>query len=131
MSMYGLFLKDFVISANLGVHDFEQRAPQRVVVNVALALEGGPADDDIATVLDYDFLREEITGLAARGHIFLQETLCAAILELCKAKPGVRAARVSTEKPDVYPDTAGIGCRMCWMAEGADPWTVFLVLGAG
>ncbi|MDR3514167.1 MAG: dihydroneopterin aldolase [Caulobacteraceae bacterium] len=129
--MYGLFLRDFEITANLGIHDFEQRAPQRVVVNVALALEARHAGDDIATVLDYDFLREEIAGLAARGHIFLQETLCAGVLELCKAKPGVLAARVTTEKPDVYPDTAGVGCRMVWLADGVEPWAALLALGGG
>jgi dihydroneopterin aldolase len=129
--MYGLFLKGFEISANLGIHDFEQRAPQRVIVNVALALEAAHAGDDIATVLDYDFLREEIAGFAARGHIFLQETLCAGVLELCKAKPGVLAARVSTEKPDVYSDTAGVGCRMAWTAEGVDRLAVLLTLGEG
>lgn len=129
MTLYGLFLRDYALTVGLGIHDFERRAPQRVVVNVALALRWRPAGDDIAAVLDYDFLREEIAGLAARGHIFLQETLCAAILELCKARPDVAAARVSTEKPDVYPDAAGVGCRMHWIAEDVDPWTVFLCLG--
>jgi dihydroneopterin aldolase len=28
------------------------------------------------------------------------------------AHPGVAAACVSTEKPDVYPDCAGVGCEV-------------------
>lgn len=129
MNLYGLFLKDYEIKVRLGVHDFEKAAPQRVRINVALAVEATAEADAIETVLDYDFLRAEITLLAAQGHIGLQETLCAEILKLCRARTGVRAVRVSTEKPDVYPDCAAVGCRMAWIDEGVDPLAAQLALG--
>lgn len=129
--MYGLFLNGFEVSARLGVHAFEKAAPQRVVIHVALAVEDAPDGDDFAAVLDYDFLREEIAGLIGRGHIVLQETLCAAVLALCRARPGVLAARVSTEKPDVYPDTRAVGCRMVWIGDGVDRLDALLALGPG
>lgn len=129
MSLYGLFLKDFEIKVRLGIHDFEKAGPQRVRINVALALEASAGEDAIETVLDYDFLRSEITLLVAQGHIALQETLCAEILKLCQARPGVRAARVSTEKPDVYPDCAAVGCRMAWIADGVDSLSAQMALG--
>jgi dihydroneopterin aldolase len=47
--------------------------------------------------------------LANSGHFHLQETFCERILELCLARPGVVAVRVSSEKPDVYPDCESIG----------------------
>lgn len=129
MSLYGLFLRDYAISMRLGIHAFEKAGPQRVVVNVALAVEAEAGEDAIGTVLDYDFLRAEIALLAAQGHIGLQETLCAEILKLCRARPRVRAVRVSTEKPDVYPDCAAVGCRMAWIDEGVDPLAAQLALG--
>ena len=59
-----------------------------------------------------DFIRERIAGRIARGHIELQETLCDDLLAAMLAHPGVKAARVSTEKLDVYPDCAGVGCEV-------------------
>jgi dihydroneopterin aldolase len=67
------------------------------------------SDDDIGQVLDYDFLRSGIARLVAARHYNLQETLCQEILQMCLANPQVTAARVSTEKPDVYPDCEGVG----------------------
>jgi len=55
----------------------------------------------------------------ARGHIHLQETLCDDVLALMLAHPKVRAARVSTDKPDVYPDCASVGCEVFGMKEAA------------
>lgn len=95
----------------MGVHDFEKKAKQRVVVNVDLYLdpEGSIQRDHISETVDYDFVRREIAALADSGHVHLQETFCEKILAICLAKPGVIAARVSSEKPDVYPDCESVG----------------------
>jgi dihydroneopterin aldolase len=71
-----------------------------------------PVDDELHEVLDYDFIRRTIAERAARGHVHLQETLCDDVLALMLAHPDVRAARVSTEKPDVYPDCDAVGVEV-------------------
>ena len=48
-------------------------------------------------------------SLADSKHFELQETLAEGIAAICIAKPGVLAVRVSTAKPDVYPDCEAIG----------------------
>jgi len=53
--------------------------------------------------VDYDFIRRSIGERVRKGHIHLQETLCDDLLSCMLAHPKVKAARVSTEKPDVYP----------------------------
>jgi dihydroneopterin aldolase len=63
-------------------------------------------------VVDYDFIRTAITQRVARGHIELQETLCDDLLAIMLAHPRVRAALVSTEKPNVYADCASVGCQV-------------------
>lgn len=110
-----LFLRDHALAVRIGVHDFERHAAQRVVFNVDLyvPLAGStPRRDDIAEVVDYDFIAERIAERVARGHVDLQETLCDDLLAALLAHPGVRAARVSTCKPDVYPSGATIGCEV-------------------
>ena len=110
-----LFLRDYSVFINIGIHDFEKRGEQRVVINVDLFIplkDNTPEEDKLEEVVDYDFKRQTIANIVSRGHIHLQETLCDEILEKMLAHPLVLAARVSTEKPDVYPDCAGVGVEV-------------------
>ena len=68
--------------------------------------------DRIEDALDYDFIRAGIMAIVKNRHFNLQETLCQEILELCLARGGVRRVKVSTRKPDVYPDCRSIGFEM-------------------
>ena len=120
MNCRRLFLRDYDLSMNIGVHAFEKTGEQRVVINVDLYIPlalSTPKADDLAEVVDYDFIRRNIAQRVARGHIHLQETLCDDVLALMLAHPKVRAARVSTDKPDVYPDCASVGCEVFGMKE--------------
>jgi dihydroneopterin aldolase len=110
-----LFLRDYEVWINIGVHDFEKKGEQRVVINVDLFVPlalSTPQDDELDEVVDYDFIRRNISERVARGHIHLQETLADELLQLMLAHPRVRAARVSTEKPDVYPDCDAVGVEV-------------------
>jgi dihydroneopterin aldolase len=110
-----LFLKNFVINMNIGVHDFEKKGEQRVIVNVDLYIPlalNTPSQDDLSEVVDYDFMRQTIADIIADGHIHLQETMCDEIVKRMLAHPLVQATRVSTEKPDVYPDCEGVGVEV-------------------
>ena len=113
-----IFIRDFRLPVSIGIHDFEKKGPQTVVVNVELVLE--PADkahnDRIANVLNYDTVHDGIAALAGSRHFNLQEALVDAILDLCLSQPGVIEARVSTEKPDVYKD-----CRVGYEAVRRKP----------
>lgn len=114
-----IFLRDHAVWVRMGVHASEQNGPQRILVNVDLYLRPGPGprNDDIAEVIDYDFIRNEIQALAARQHFNLQETFVHAILAACLARPGVAAARVSSAKPDIYPDCKSVGYEVTQLAE--------------
>ena len=113
-----IFIRDFRLPVSIGIHDFEKKGPQTVVVNVELVL--APAEtahnDRIANVLNYDTVHDGIAALAGSRHFNLQEALVDAILDLCLAQPGVIEARVSTEKPDVYKD-----CRVGYEAVRRKP----------
>ena len=106
-----IFLKDFSVSISMGIHDFEKEAKQRIVVNVDLYLDPDNRieKDSIRETVDYDFVRKAILELADSGHFHLQETFCERILDICLGKEGVTAARVSSEKPDIYADCASVG----------------------
>ena len=110
-----LFLRNYEVWINIGVHDFEKRAEQRVIINVDLYVPlavSTPRSDELDEVVDYDFIRRTVAARLSKGHIHLQETLCDDILEQVLAHPKVLAARVSTAKPDVYPDCDAVGVEV-------------------
>lgn len=110
-----LFLRGFELPAQIGVHDFEQGAPQRMRFDVDLwvpLVHSTPLADRLDEVVDYDFVRERIRERIARGPVQLQETLADELLQLLLAHPGVRAVRLTTAKPDVYPDCDAVGVEV-------------------
>ena len=110
-----LFLKDHVVQVRIGAHDFEKGVTQRLIFNVELFVpfEGStPTSDSLSEVVDYDFVRQLIASRVARGHVELQETLCDELVQQMLGHPQVRAVRLSTQKPDVYPDCAGVGVEV-------------------
>ena len=89
--------------------------PWALVLNVdmyVLLSESTPRQDSVHEVVDYDFIRRTIASRVGAGHIELQETLCDDVAETLLTHPKVRAVRVSTEKPDVYPDCDAVGVEV-------------------
>jgi dihydroneopterin aldolase len=121
-----LFLRDYEVWINIGVHDFEKKGEQRVLINVDLYVplaQSTPSRDRLSEVLDYDFIRRTIAQRVAQGHVHLQETLVDDVLRAMLAHPNVRAARVSTEKPDVYPDCEAVGVEVFAIKDSAPTTT--------
>ena len=117
-----LFLRNYEVLINIGVYDFEKKAEQRVLINVDLYIPlalSTPKDDQLDEVVDYDFMRETIAKRMAQGHVQLQETLVDDVLDAMLAHPRVRAARVSSMKPDVYPDSEGVGVEVFKIKDAA------------
>jgi len=110
-----LFLRNYEVQINIGVHEFEKKGEQRVLINVDLFIPlamSTPQDDHLDEVVDYDFMRDTIARRMAQGHVQLQESLVDDVLAAMLSHPRVRAARVSSMKPDVYPDCEGVGVEV-------------------
>ena len=110
-----LFLRDHTVDMMIGAHAFEKGRLQRVIFNVELYVpyaSSTPKADQLAEVVDYDFVREVIRQRVQTGHIQLQETLCDDLATRLLAHPQVLAVRLSSCKPDVYPDSAGVGVEV-------------------
>jgi 7,8-dihydroneopterin aldolase/epimerase/oxygenase len=109
-----IVLEDFCLTTDIGFHDFEVGAPQRLLVTVEVWVDEASfaADDRAAGAWDYDFVRTEIAALVEGRRFNLQETVAREIYDLVAARRGVTALRVSTRKPDIYPDCAGVGVEL-------------------
>lgn len=102
-----IFIRNLRLDMEIGIYPHEQNRPQFVLVNIDFWVpldQNTPINDDIDEIVNHDYVRPGIQDIVGRGHINLQETLCDAILEHVLSHPLVVAARVSTEKREVYPD---------------------------
>jgi len=117
-----IFLRNHEVPVQIGAHDFEKTQAQRVVFNVELFVPyalSTPQADQLSEVVDYDFVRELIAQRIGQGHVELQETLCDDLAAQMLAHPRVQAVRLSSCKPDVYPDCDAVGVEVFRMKE----WT--------
>ena len=109
-----IMLEDFDLPVDIGFHDFEIGTPQRLRVNIEVWLDEAffPRCDIVADAWDYDVLRSSVLALASGRRFNLQETVAHMIYELVAARQGVTAVRVSTRKPDIYPDCVSVGVEL-------------------
>jgi dihydroneopterin aldolase len=126
LALRHVFLRDMVLHASVGVHGFEHDAPQRIRVNVDLAVEDDGAQamsrgahtikatgrDELSRVVDYEAVADRVRAIVAAGHVSLIETLAERLAETCLADPRVHLARVRVEKLDIFADTASVGVEI-------------------
>jgi dihydroneopterin aldolase len=116
-----MFIRDLVLNASIGVHAHERTAPQRIRVNIDLAIADDsdakisrPAvgQDDLSRVVDYETIIKRVRALVALGHVQLVETLAERICESCLIDPRILSARIRVEKLDIFPDAASAGVEV-------------------
>jgi 7,8-dihydroneopterin aldolase/epimerase/oxygenase len=109
-----ILLELLEVQADIGFHEFEIGTPQRLLVTVEIWLEdvGPPSEDNPDEAWNYDYLRTEVEEIASGRRHNLQETLAHAVFERIAAFRGVKALRVRTSKPDVYPEAQGVGVEI-------------------
>ena len=109
-----IVLESLEVRTDIGFHEFEVGSPQRLLVSVEIWLDDVtvPPGDDPERAWDYDFLRAEVQEISGSRRFNLQETLAHAVFDRLAAFRGVKALRVRTSKPDIYPDAHGVGVEI-------------------
>jgi len=109
-----IFLTDLDVPVDIGFHDSEVGNPQRLLISVDVWVDDASfaSEDTAAAAWNYDFVRSEIHRVTSGRRFNLQETLVREIYALIAARVGVTGLRVSTRKPDVYPDCLGVGVEL-------------------
>lgn len=116
-----VFIRDLVLSAFIGVYPSEHDAPQRIRINLDLAvLDEGASPmsqaaigrDDLARVVDYEAVANAARSIAGSGHVQLVETLAERIAASIVTDVRVVSVRVRVEKLDVFPDAGSAGVEI-------------------
>ena len=116
-----IILESLEVQVDIGFHEFEVGTPQTLLVTVEIWLDAldPPADDDPALAWNYDHVRHEVERIATAQRYNLQETLARALFDAIAVRNGVKALRIRTMKPDVYPEAHGVGVEI---ASFDGPW---------
>lgn len=111
---YRILIRDLVLPARIGAFAHEEGAPQRVRIAATIEVVPDPTvgADRLERVVSYGPIVDAIRLLVGEGHIRLAETLAERIAAICLDDPRARAAEVTVEKLDVYPDVVvGVSVR--------------------
>ena len=105
-----IFVHDYVLEVEIGVHHHEKGVTQRVrfSVDIDIALDPKTLDDDINQTLDYDYVIDGIKAIISRGHINLVETLAEDVAQHCVSHPRAQRVEVTVEKLDKDPGAVGV-----------------------
>ncbi len=114
-----VFLRDFVLLASVGIYPHEHVNPQRVRINVCLAVEDETAraghtvgPDELPRVVDYEKLANKVREVVTTGHTKLLETLAERIAAVSLSDRRVRLAQVRVEKLDLFSDIQSLGVEI-------------------
>lgn len=109
-----IFVRDFVLVCSIGVYRHERDAPQRVRLNLDLAVEDNRegASDLIEDTVSYEQIVDRARTIVSDKHYNLVETLAEELAVMCLTDTRVQATRVRVEKLDVFADVAAVGVEI-------------------
>ena len=96
-----IHIRDLSVDCIIGTRERERVEKQTVVFNIRLACDtaAAAASDRIEDAVDYVVLKNQIVEDVAASQHFLLERLVARVADLCLTRPGVKAVRVTVDKP--------------------------------
>ena len=104
-----IFVRDFVIEAEIGAYDFERGRRQRVAFDVeAQVRRAGAEPRDMRAIFSYDVIMDAIRIVAAQGHHEFVEGLAEAVAALVLRHERVRSVRIVARKLDVIDGAVGV-----------------------
>ena len=109
-----LFLENVVREVDIGVHDYELGAPQRLQFDIYVMLSGvsEPSADEIGEVLDYEYLISALDETLEMNRAALLETLANRLLDRILEPNSAEGASVILTKLDVLEGDGQLGCSM-------------------
>jgi len=104
-----VFVRDFVVPAQIGAYDFERDGQQRVVFEVeVLVRRAGAQADDMRSIFSYDVILDAIRLVVGGGHVDFIETLAEEVAAILLKHARVRSVRVNVRKLDVIKGVVGV-----------------------
>jgi len=94
-------ITDLRLRTIIGIHDWERKHKQDIVINISMDYDAGPSSesDDIKDTVDYKAITKDIIREVEASHFFLLEKLTKMILNIVTQNGLVKKATVRVDKP--------------------------------
>ncbi|MBL4837881.1 MAG: dihydroneopterin aldolase [Kordiimonadaceae bacterium] len=113
-SVRHIFVRDYVVDAEIGVWEHEKDTHQKIRINVDLSVQENTQhhDDQLSNVVCYNDIVTNIQAILAKGHINLVETLAEKIADMALTDNQVIGTRVKVEKLEAVEGAASVGVEI-------------------
>lgn len=104
-----IFVRDFLVDANVGAYNYETKKRQRMRFNVEADVPRAKrVADDFGDVVSYDVIVDAIRRMIQTGHVKLVETMAEEIAAAALRDRRVKRVRVRVEKLDIIEGAVGV-----------------------
>jgi dihydroneopterin aldolase len=94
-----LIINNLSIHATIGVHEWEQKIKQQLLLNITIPYDFSMCDDSLENVIDYDGLCQRVTTFIQSGVFKLIETVANQVAQLILQEYSVQEVMVEVTKP--------------------------------
>lgn len=106
--MDSLVVKGLSADTRIGVHAWEQRISQRLLIDISIPLDVSASKDDLSKTIDYANLCQQVTTYVETNTFLLIETVANTVAELIKREFKVPQVSVSVSKPHAIKNAADV-----------------------
>lgn len=103
-----LDIKALSVNTRIGVHAWEQRISQRLLIDISIPADFTHCNDELGKVIDYDKLCASVTAHVESQTFQLIETVANSVAELVKTDFNLPAVQVSVSKPHAIKNAGDI-----------------------
>ncbi len=106
-----VFLEQLRVDTIIGIHDWERRVHQTLLVDLEMATEAGraAAGESIDDTLDYRQVAERVTAFIQAGEFQLLETLAHELAAVLQAEFKLPWLKLRVAKPGAVPAAQTVG----------------------
>ena len=103
-----LDIKALSVNTRIGVHVWEQRISQRLLLDISIPTDCSLCNDELANTIDYDKLCQAVTTHVESNSFQLIETVANTVAELVKSQFNIAEVTVRVSKPHAIKNAGDI-----------------------
>ena len=96
------------IKTHIGVHAWEQRILQQLLLNIRIPTDFTSCNNELANTIDYDQLCQQVTAFVESNTFTLIETVAENVAQLIKETFKITEVTISVSKPHAVKNAGNI-----------------------
>lgn len=97
--MDSLHIKGLTVATRIGVHEWEQRIAQKLLLDITIPIDCSTCHDDITNTIDYESLCRRVSDYVEANAFKLIETVAHNVAQFIKDEFAIKQLTVQVSKP--------------------------------